>query len=164
VRLGQSLGDPSLPAKNKKPALVAGFLFLVCGAQEANHVRQFCQEQNWTAEGWPREAGLVPWMGPTILVSHYSGEPSLLGTSCASPFGPSASPMFAPASCLRSRQNLLERFWTAEGWPREAGLVPWMGPTILVVRPMWRPVTLLAYGKLKASHGDRAALFQSGLT
>ncbi len=44
----------------------------------------------------------------------------LLGTSCASHSGPSAAPMFAPASCLHRRQIRLERIWTAAGWPRSA--------------------------------------------
>ena len=55
----------------------------------------------------------------------------LLGIPCASPFGPSAVPMFATASCLRSRQSSLERFGPPEGWIREAELVPSMGPTLL---------------------------------
>ena len=31
--------------------------------------------------------------------------------------------------------NRLEQFWIAEGWSRNAGLLPWMGPTILVLQP-----------------------------
>ncbi len=59
-------------------------------------------------------------------------EPSrLFGPSWASPFGPSAAPMFALASCLGSRRICLERIWTAEGWPRSAkcgGVWPMDGP------------------------------------
>ena len=66
-----------------------------------------------------------------VLVCGNRRRTTLLGTFRASPFGPSAAPMFASASCLRSRRICLEQIRTAEGWPREAGLVPWMGPTIL---------------------------------
>jgi len=50
------------------------FYFGLWRQRRRTTVRQFCQEQNWTAAGWPREAGLVPRMGPTILVSQHGGK------------------------------------------------------------------------------------------
>jgi hypothetical protein len=94
----------------------------------------------WNKIGQPKAGpaarsakGLGPWMGPTIpadLTQQCSAPKrrfaylaerevwtnpfGLFGPSWASPFGPSAAPMFAPASCLRSRQIRRERIWTAE--------------------------------------------------
>jgi len=55
----------------------------------------------------------------------------LFGASCTSPFGPSASPTFALASCLRSRRIRRERIRAAAGRPRSAqreGVWPMDGP------------------------------------
>jgi len=52
---------------------VAGFSFLVCGAQEATHVRQIRLERIWTARsagpGARSAEGRAPGMGRAILVS-----------------------------------------------------------------------------------------------
>jgi hypothetical protein len=86
-------------------------------------VRQNCLEQFWTAAGWPRSAqraGVRPMDGtnnPSVnlwllaphpemrfafLAERCSGRTlSVTRHICASPFGPSAAPMFALASCFR---------------------------------------------------------------
>ncbi len=108
----------------------------------------------WTAAGWPRSAkrvGVRPKDGPNNPDLHanasfneaprgafcVSGGEScgrtlrLFDASCASPFGPSATPMFAMASCLRSRRNCQKQFRTAAGWPwsaKRVGVRPKDGP------------------------------------
>ena len=107
------------------------------GVKETAHVRQICPEQIWTAAGWPREAGFGPWMGQTILVSQPNRDSvrgglfaltgtqrrtTSFGTSRASPFSPSAAPMFASASCLRGRQFGLELVGQPRAGPAQRGL------------------------------------------
>jgi hypothetical protein len=51
---------------------------------------------------------------------------------CVSPCGPAAAPLFASASCLRSRRIRRERIRRAAGWPRSAqreGARPMDGPS-----------------------------------
>ena len=96
----------------------------------------------WTAEGWPWSAqrGRVrPRMGRAIpgnvtLPSVPSKQGVLpiwrrgwrgrthwlLGTSWASPFGPSAAPMFDYGVLPSSSTILSGTQWTAEGWPWSA--------------------------------------------
>jgi len=109
-------------------------------------VRQFCLEQNWTAAGWPCSAkrGRVRLMTGRTIPADFTSSPSaklpgrfaylaergggrtqgLLGTSCASPFRPSAVPMFDYGYCLGRRQFCLEQNWTAAGWPEQSPQIP----------------------------------------
>jgi hypothetical protein len=124
-----------------------------------NHVRQNRRERFWTAAGWPRAAGFGPWMGQTILVPHANQDSVprrvLAGTQEANHVARHVPCLALRAiGCTNVRFGILPSqstilsgtLWTAEGWPRETGLVPWMGPAILVhpCKPASRSVAVLS--------------------
>ena len=80
-----------------------------------------------------RQKQATPRLGRFLFLKGTLGK-NPLGYSthpCVSPCGPAAAPLFASASCRRSRRIRPERMRTAAGWPRSAqreGVRPMDGP------------------------------------